>query len=173
MDNPNSALNSADIQAFLSSQFHDMSDFLIDLPRMRAGETVFGPNRHSRILFLENPGTDIGHFTLITEFENHIEWFDPRAGQPPQELYDFAKSLGKGLVGLSRKHPLQGSTTYVCGKWCILRYLSLPTDLGEFCAIFLNTKKMSPDSVVDKLIHLKIKWVRRKPFFKPSRQILR
>lgn len=158
MDDPSSALNSADIQAFLSSQFHDMTDFLIDIPRIRAGETVFGENRHSRMLFLENPGTTIGHFTLLTEWEDHIEWFDSRAGLPPQEVVELATAMGRKLVGVSPRGALQEPTSYTCGKWCILRYLSLPTDLDEFCKIFLeNGRDFHPDSVVDKLIHLKIR----------------
>ena len=150
MEDSSSALNSDEIQGFLASRFHDMNDFLIDLDRIRDGEEIFGEHRHSRMLFLENPGTDIGHFTLLTDFGDHIEYFDSRAGKPPQEILN----LGKPVQGI--RTALQGPTTYTCGKWCILRYLSLPSPLGEFCEIFLG-KKMTPDNVVNILINLKVK----------------
>ena len=153
MENPEKALDSLDIQAFLSSRDHEMSDFITDLSRINAGEEVFGPNRHSRILFLENPGTAIGHFTLLSQFESHLEWFDPRAGYPPEEVFELSRRLNLPLQTLAKGSPLQGPKTYTCGKWCILRYYSLPTSLADFCEIFKN---LGGDIVVDKLINLKV-----------------
>lgn len=156
MDKPTAALNDKDIERFLSGQFHNMLDFTVDLDIIAAGDldSIMGPDRHSRIIFIENPGSRIGHFTLLSHLGDHLEWFDPRGGPPPEEIIDFSRRAGLKLRGLQPHAKLQGPTTYVCGKWCILRYLSLPTSMEDFVNIFRKLKD-SPDSVVDKLIRLK------------------
>ena len=162
MNNPDSALGSNEIQSFLSSQFHDMGNFVVDLPFIvNSGydpKQVFGSHRHSRIIFIENPNSDIGHFTLLTDMGDHFEWFDSTGQYPPDELIQFAAHNNKPLRGLQPHYRLQGPESFVCGKWCILRYLSLPTSMMDFCNIFhKNLKGISPDSVVDKLVQVKIK----------------
>jgi len=161
MNSPNAALSSAEIQAFLTNQFHEMGDFVTDLDRIRDSgysyDSVFGPDRHSRIIYLKNTGTEIGHFTLLSDLGDHFEWFDSTAGELPEVLAEFCRRNKPNSYVAGVKERLQSKDSYICGKWCIMRYMSLPTTLSDFIEIFTASKsKLTPDSVVDRLIQIKL-----------------
>jgi hypothetical protein len=162
LDNPGKALGSLDIEDFLAAKFHNMKDFMLHIDEIKSSaydqDTIFGEHRHSRLIFLENSGTRIGHFTLLSDLGESYEFFDPTGTEePPQPIADFARVNNKRLVMLKKEHRLQSPNTFTCGKWCILRYFSLPTTLEEFAEIFLSKKKIEPDVAVDRLIKVKTK----------------
>lgn len=162
LDDSRKALGSLDIEDFLGAKFHKMEDFMLHIDELKASaydhNVVFGGHRHSRLIFLENPGTRIGHFTLLSDLGESYEFFDPTGtAEPPQAVSDFARVNNKRLIMLKKEYRLQSPNTYTCGKWCILRYMSLPTPLEEFAEIFLAKKKIEPDVVIDRLIKVKTK----------------
>ena len=151
MNNPDSALSSSDIVGFLTGRFHSMENFILPLEMLTPGGDPFGPNRHSRILFLTNPGSNIGHFVLLSDMGDCYEYFDPRGNPPPDPVLKFA--AGKTICWLSS--PLQSPESFLCGHWCIQRYLSLPTPLDTFAGLFLDKKNRTPDEVMSSLIRVK------------------
>lgn len=115
-------------------------------------DAVFG-NRFFTVIFLTNPTSEVGHFTLLCHFEGEIEFFDSTANKVPEIIKHFAKINKMKLI--VNKKVLQGSESNTCAKWCIARILSLPLKLVEFQKIFSGNRHYKADDIVNNLYVLK------------------
>lgn len=140
-------LGSQEIESFLRGDSQEINGWVIHIDNLDLNDP-FGGDRYSRIIFIENPNTNVGHFTLLSDFGDYFEYFDSLAGDIPDKIMQLNSTI-KYL-----QEPLQSESSNVCGKWCILRHLSLPTELDQFYEIF--KKKMEPDEMVERILQLKL-----------------
>ncbi len=163
-------INSLDLENF--ADVHDLTVVEYDkLPSFNSIEELFNDKVHV-VLFYSSDYTDVGHFVLFSHLENNpdppfFEYFDPTGLRPDvackklnkgkelknrKYVMEFCKRVGMETV-VSNGRKLQGNTM-VCGKWCILRALSISTPLSDFLEIFKKTK-LKPDVICDRLIRVK------------------
>jgi hypothetical protein len=135
-----------------------------DLPPV---EEIFHDHVYYAVLFQENPDSHIGHWVcLIKISENQFEYFDCLGKTVPPEvnniLHDYKERNGLTELELySTNRSLMNPKGYICGKWTMLRIMTLPSSLNAFIGFFDSLigkvpKKGKPnrDQIVDFLISI-------------------
>ncbi len=169
-------INSLDLENF--ADVHDLVVVEYDkLPLFNSIEELFNDKVHV-VLFYSSDYADVGHFVLLshigtkpaTEKEEKtyvLEYFDPTGLLPDEacEKLNQSKKLKNrkylmefcgrvGNVDLDWNNMKLQGDTMVCGKWCILRALSISTPFKDFVEIF-ESSELVPDVICDRLIRVK------------------
>lgn len=147
---------SSEIEEFLTGKYLNVQNCTLKIEKIEelnyTIDAVFG-NRFFTIIYLTNPESEVGHFTLLSHFEGEIEFFDSTGNKVPDIIKKFAEINGMKLV--TNKKVLQGRETNTCAKWCIARILSLPLKLDVFQKIFNGNRHYKADDIVNNLYILK------------------
>ena len=126
-------------------------------------EDLFPEHIYYAFIFIQPPGTNIGHWTSLIKFDElKFEYFDCLGAPTPPELLDALEvysSTRGGSVQLDESHrPLMARDGYICGKWCIFRVMCLPRSIKAFHSFFKDLvgkkKGITPDSIVDFVINI-------------------
>lgn len=139
------------------------------LPEFNSLDELFNDNLHV-VLFYDSDMSDVGHYVLLShvQFQPYhiLEYFDPTGLRPD----GASKKLNQSPALKNRKFlkefcdrsgvktmrwnnvKLQGNTM-ICGKWCVLRALSISTPFKEFLEIF-QSSTLEPDVICDRLIRV-------------------
>ena len=136
-------------------------------PDMPMIEEIFHDHVYYTVLFKENTDSPVGHWVcLIKISETQFEYFDCLGNSVPMEvgalLRDYKDRNGLPEIELySTDRSLMAPTGYICGKWTMLRIMTLPSSLKEFIGFFDTlvgkvSRKGKPtrDQVVDFLISI-------------------
>jgi hypothetical protein len=109
------------------------------------------------IYFIENEGSDVGHYTtLIWLDEKTIESFDPLGNtkqniqQNHQELVDFCDK--NDLEIDFNKGGIQSKLASTCSRHCVYRCMLFNIKLDDFYKFYPPRKDMTPDEFVSSLI---------------------
>lgn len=147
-------INSENIEHFLGGEYQQAQGIVTHVADLN-GPLDPLENRFAAIIFLPPQEGTIGHFCLLSEVGDHLEWFDSLAQPIPQLVQQYANR--RNLKTLYNTTRVQSLTSNTCGKWALARLQSLPTPLHDFIQIFMENKRLSPDEIVDRLIVLKWK----------------
>lgn len=127
-------------------------------------EEMFPDHIYYAILHRKNPGTHVGHWVLLTKFDEGVfEYFDCLGEEMPFELqvildnYSELNSIPVELIESRRK--LMAKTNFICGKWVMFRLMTLPNTLKEFYTFLgkVTGKKMTPDALVNFVVNIPYK----------------
>ena len=136
----------------------------------RLASSILKPGKGVVILFETRP--NVGHWTLLFDRGNSIEFFDSYGLKPDQELRKIDKSYRiesnqlypKLLTLLSESgrkieyspYKLQriGASVNTCGRWVVIRYLNKNLTIDEFHKSIMNLARkegLTPDKLVLKM----------------------
>ena len=109
------------------------------------------------VYFIENPKSNIGHYTLLTwRNDKVIELFDP-AGITKEiienyhsELYNFC--LRNDLCIVFNTIPVQSKTSNTCSRHCIFRAMLFNIEIDDFTKFYPSRNHLTPDEFVSCLI---------------------
>lgn len=118
------------------------------------------------ILYQERP--NVGHWTLLLQTPEGIEFFDPYGMQPDTEFKELTWQqphyLAQRLLQLSQLTPInynqyqlqsRKENINTCGRWCILRSLLDKLTTQQFKRAVLKLSKLyriTPDQLVTEVI---------------------
>jgi hypothetical protein len=132
--------------------------YLTHLIKNKSIEELLNKSNGRVFCLLYTRGSDVGHFVLISKQhqnkKTYIEYFDP-FGEIPDIPTNGKTNIMDKLTPYTvqlNKVRLQNITSSHCGRWCILRAISIDTPLHEFINVF--TKTMSPDDMVNRLVNV-------------------
>lgn len=141
-----------EIEEFLAGTYLNYENCMIKLEDIEALgfdiEKIF-QNRFFSVVYLTNPTNQVGHFTLLSHFDDAIEYFDSTGNPTPDIIKKFARKNKMKLI--ENKKKMQGTTSNTCAKWVISRILSLPLQLGNYQKIFTSHRYFTPDEIVNNL----------------------
>lgn len=132
------------------AEFYTVDDSLPPISQIFSGDNYYA------ILFLRNPGSEIGHWvTLICHEEGkRYEYFDCLGNAPPPIIFKRLRELGESVKLEFTSRSLMGKTNNICGRWVFCRLLALPATLKEFLDFFSKLKGHTPDSLVSFLFKI-------------------
>lgn len=113
-------------------------------------------------VFIRNPKSSIGHWCLLIKYDDStFEWFDCLNDPIPELLAknfdDYSNKYNIKLTLHSTNTPFMHRKNWICGKWCMLRVMTLPNNLGKFTKKIAELSKvMKPDDLVDFVVNFKI-----------------
>ena len=156
-NNPAKALSNFELEEFLSGDHLNIKNIALPIEEIETYqfdlERIFG-NRYFTVIFLTNPNSQIGHFTLLSHIsDTELEFFDPLANPVPPLINQLCQVNQMRLI--TNQIAVQSKKSFVCGKWVLSRILSIPTPLQDFINIYTQRKKFSPDEMVDRLFIFK------------------
>lgn len=167
MNKPEAAFTLEDIYNFLTNPSIDLQSQVLHInflsQNFESFDDIFKTN-YSIIIFIPSPTFDeslghdnpnnIGHFTLLTNFDDkNIEFFDSFGKEPPSVIKNLCEKFDKHLI--TNNIQLQGNNTYICAKYCLSRMQSLPTPLKDYVKILKSADKLTPDYIINNLYNNK------------------
>lgn len=122
-------------------------------------ESLFEGENVYVILFEENEGSDVGHWTLLIkladgddELNGYFEYFDC-LGRPPPDNFNEIMERDQYFIQFLRR-PVMEDTQMLCGKYVISRILSVDTPLEDYVKILTGNKHFSPDEIIDMMYRI-------------------
>ena len=144
-----------DIENFVKSQ--NLSHNCIFFENKITSITNLFPGSNTfAIIFLFNPGTEIGHWVLMTNHSTKtkrlVEYFDCLGNLPPKSIIKLCEIERYELYFLDK--PLMASNGILCGKYCISRIMSKDTPLDLYYEMLKTNKKFTADELIDAMYRL-------------------
>lgn len=119
------------------------------------------------VVILYETKQNFGHWTLLHETPEGVEFFDSYGKQPdsqfdhiskpfqkPHWLLELLKDLSINVPIHYNDYTLQSPSSSTCGRWCILRHQFHNSSIDEFARSIAETStqlQLSPDQLVIQL----------------------
>lgn len=161
----NSALYTSELENFLKCYNTTFLNY-DDLPRYNSIFDIF-ENNNFRILYISSDYRPIGHYVVVLcrtddviEFfcsygyapDSHNKLMNRSAENKSKTFYHDLLAKTPEVKTIYNSTKLQGPRTNTCGKFCILRILSMKTKLKDFLKLLDCIDGVTIDRFVDKLI---------------------